>query len=235
MTRGFKIVTCLDCRLPKAHRGHGLCDACYQRAKRLKRGARARCSQPGCPCFSALVSLNLCKGHIGDELAHLGCSEFEEHIAEMFAGQFTVAGECWEFDGTRQDGYGRIAIKPNGVERRIFVHHLVVRIRAGRPLDGFALHHCDNPPCFRPSHLYEGSHADNAADAMQRGRVARGDRNPRTKLTVAQVHEIFARYQPGLNRWDRGNASNLAREFGVSKTTITALVRNGHWSRREAS
>ena len=230
------IITCLDCKESKEHRGHGLCDACYLRARRLKRGARLRCSRPGCTCFSALSSLDLCKGHIGAELALLGSGEFEERIAEMFAGQFAVIGECWEFSGHRHGGYGRIVLfKNHGKPQRIFVHHLVVQLRAGRPLAGLACHHCDNRPCFRPSHLYEGTYADNAADAVQRGRTARGDRSPKTKLTVAQIREIVARHRPGLSRWDPGNTLELAREFGVDKTTIGLLTRNGHWSLPEGS
>jgi hypothetical protein len=41
----------------------------------------------------------------------------------------------------------------------------------------WALHHCDNPPCARPSHLFEGTQAENDADRHAKGRDARGRRN----------------------------------------------------------
>ena len=36
-------------------------------------------------------------------------------------------------------------------------------------------HACDNPPCCNPLHLLGGTHADNVADKVRRGRVPRGE------------------------------------------------------------
>ena len=65
---------------------------------------------------------------------------------------------CWHWTGvTDQDGYG------------IFKHQRAHRIAFG-PTDLNVCHRCYNPPCVRPDHLFEGTHADNIHDAMQKGR-----------------------------------------------------------------
>jgi len=144
----------------------------------------------------------------------------EEEIAALFQGRFVVAGECWEFHGYREGGYGRIYL-PN---RRVLAHRYALELALGRGLVGNALHHCDNPPCFRPSHLYEGDLKQNAADRDARGRSAP---LPTTKLTYEQVLDIRRRHIPGRNRWDRGNTQELADEYGLSKNYVSMLVKRG--------
>jgi hypothetical protein len=33
-----------------------------------------------------------------------------------------------------------------------------------------ALHHCDNPPCVNPDHLFPGTDMDNYQDSIKKGR-----------------------------------------------------------------
>jgi hypothetical protein len=75
------------------------------------------------------------------------------------------------------------------------------------------LHHCDNPPCINPSHLFLGTQADNMRDKEQKGRGnhPQGERHGRAKLTEADVLMIRA-----------SALSNgaLARQLGVTKKTV---------------
>ena len=73
-------------------------------------------------------------------------------------------------------------------------------VRADQPGHLHVLHHCDNPPCVRPSHLFLGTDADNVQDMLAKGREARnyGDDHHNIKLTDAQVAEIRALREQGL-------------------------------------
>jgi len=64
-------------------------------------------------------------------------------------------------------GYGRIGFKRNPI---VSVTRLILTRKLGRPI-GFklyALHHCDNPRCVNPEHLYEGTNSDNQKDRVLR-------------------------------------------------------------------
>jgi hypothetical protein len=92
-------------------------------------------------------------------------------------------------------------------------------------------HHCDNPPCVNPEHLFLGTKADNSADMARKGRSVGfvGSRNPRALLTEAQVAEIRSRFIIGNNRYERGNGAALAAEFGVSHDLILRIASRRIW------
>ena len=79
--------------------------------------------------------------------------------------------ECWPFNGVLdQDGYGRWYGKA--------AHRIAFSLEHGEP-DNLVLHHCDNPPCCNPRHLYDGTQQENVRDREVRGRGASGTRNGR--------------------------------------------------------
>jgi hypothetical protein len=75
---------------------------------------------------------------------------------------------CWEWRGADTRGYG--VIEDKGVQQK--AHRVSLEWSLGRPLHAgmLALHHCDNPACVRPDHLYEGTQQDNVDDRERRGR-----------------------------------------------------------------
>ncbi len=155
-------------------------------------------------------------------------------------------GPCWVWTGyIRQDGYGSIQV----LDRSELAHRVSYTLNIG-PLILWALHKCDNRPCVRPDHLFEGDATTNMRDAMGKGRLilppqpnpeqlARGDRNGavrhperllrgsqnhRAKLTPEQAVEIHSRYRDGVI-----TQTALAAEYGISQAMCSMICRGGTW------
>lgn len=74
---------------------------------------------------------------------------------------------CWEWQGPRTTyGYGRVRI----FNKQTYAHRVALYLGTGRRVQNHALHHCDNPPCCNPKHLYDGTPQDNMRDLHTRGR-----------------------------------------------------------------
>ena len=132
---------------------------------------------------------------------------------------------CWPWTaGTNNYGYGLISRGRRG-EGLVLAHRVALERRLGRPLKPghCACHHCDNPPCCNPEHLFEGTLADNNRDMSRKGRAARGESAGNTKLTEAMVLEIRSRAQAG--EYQR----TLAAEFGVSRENVSLIVNRVNW------
>lgn len=127
---------------------------------------------------------------------------------------------CWVWTGYRQKfGYGWLC---RGHSAGVLAHRYSWQLLVGTiPKDKFILHHCDNPPCVNPAHLYVGSFQENASDMAARGRSTKGERSWRAKLTEAQVTEIL-RHPPAIgNRWKASELQQRAKLYGVHPTTNT--------------
>lgn len=78
-------------------------------------------------------------------------------------------GPCWEWSGARNAaGYGVLNKTMFGTR---LVHRVALVIASGKLLSGDVMHHCDNPPCARPSHLRDATHQENMSDAAAKGRM----------------------------------------------------------------
>jgi len=129
-------------------------------------------------------------------------------------------GACWEWRGGKHEkGYALLHVRP----RMVKVHRVMLELRLGEDLDErFALHHCDNPPCINPEHLYPGDARRNIGDAIDRGRF-----DP----SAASRKAIRRRYPPELEASVRaslalGASKNAAaRQHEIAWSTVDRIAR----------
>lgn len=130
--------------------------------------------------------------------------------------------DCWEWTGYRdKKGYGRF-YDCNGV---LYQANRVAYAITDGDTDFCVLHHCDNPPCCNPNHLYAGTDADNARDRDKRGRAAdtRGEDNGRAKLTEDDVREIRRLRAGGWLQCE------IAEEFGIIRQQVSRICNCKQW------
>lgn len=141
-----------------------------------------------------------------------------EFLARFWAKVDCTAGlfECWLWTASKNFGYGHIWL--NG---RFYQAHRVSYELAYEAIpDGMLVcHHCDDPSCVNPSHLFLGTTLDNVHDKIQKGR-AKGYR----KLTKTQVEEIRRRYAEGGIFY-----RELALIFHCSVHQILNIVKRYDW------
>jgi hypothetical protein len=124
--------------------------------------------------------------------------------------------KCIEWPGCRnRKGYGEF--RHNG--RSYAVHKFIARLFHG---EGYALHKCDNPPCFNLNHLYAGTASQNAIDREARTRMCRCRAGGR-KLSAESVVEIRSMKASGSKTRD------LARMFNVKKGAIESVINGRTW------
>lgn len=136
---------------------------------------------------------------------------------------------CWFWLGSKKsDGYGSLFIKAaNGKSMLRSAHRVSWELHFGKiPMGLGVLHHCDNPACVRPNHLFVGTPADNSNDKIKKGRQAYsyGERNGSAKLTAVVVMEIRRRCADGLV-----TMAELAEAYGVSAATIYLVWKGDTW------
>lgn len=138
-------------------------------------------------------------------------------------------GDCWEWRGAfNGNGYGNFRVPEFGRCSQS-AHRVAYRLANGRfPADGLLVRHtCDNPRCVNPHHLEEGTHSDNAMDAVARGRYkpreTAGEKNGYAKLNREKVAEIRRRSAEGET-----NVS-IAKSFGVTHQMISKVKKGHFW------
>jgi hypothetical protein len=119
-------------------------------------------------------------------------------------------------------GYGRATVPGRG---SVYAHRLAYELFKGPiPAALDCLHHCDNPSCVNPDHLFLGTQDDNLKDAAAKGRIKRGNDHYNAKLTEAAVRRIRSLRESGAP------ATPLCEQYGISLQTVWRIVHRKTWA-----
>lgn len=229
-TRDRVVVQCLACGVPLVVKRSRAARTryCSKSCKHASQRDDSECSVSGCKVRQN--SHGLCRAHYKRSLAGLELAKpFDgrpgEAVARFWWNVDRSAGpeSCWLWMGALNcKGYGttstRRGARAGGITHQL-AHRQAFALTSGSPGHLHVLHRCDNPRCCNPRHLFLGTHQENMADMVSKGRNARG-KNVVNKLTEGDVREIRQREL---------SQSAMAEKYGVTPGTIASVLRGKSW------
>jgi hypothetical protein len=160
---------------------------------------------------------------------------------------FGAPDDCWKWGGAKKPrGYGNLRFQKTYYLAHRFAFAIFER---SVPADKFICHHCDNPPCMNPKHLFLGDARDNTMDMIRKGRDgnnknratgkengqhthpekrAYGEKNGNSQLTWEDVDEMRQRYEQ-----ENLTYTQLADEYDISTSAVGFIIREEHWVRKD--
>lgn len=136
---------------------------------------------------------------------------------------------CWGWRGSiTRAGYGQV-IAVNKIE---FIHRFSYQQHYGDlRVNDRVCHHCDNPICSNPRHLFKGTQKDNIQDCIRKGRFkkvpdifkAKGEKVSSSKLKEQEVIEIKKMIAQGMKN------TEIASLFGVTHGNISCIRLGKTW------
>lgn len=145
---------------------------------------------------------------------------FEERIATRT--EYDTNGGCWLWSGsTGSGGYPTASSTHGGITYQVH-REMYARNKGPIPPGMRVCHKCDVSLCINPEHLFLGTHLQNMADMVAKGRN-RAQRGAPKRLPDDQRQSLVAALQAGTP------IRAISREFGVT----TASVR--YWRQKASS
>lgn len=166
--------------------------------------------------------------------------EWNNTDSERFWAKVQKSESCWIWQaGLFDNGYGQFRLG----KRKVKAHCFSWVIYFGQiPQGKLICHRCDNKQCVNPSHLFIGTHKDNAQDRENKGRggdggsktkkdtgMCQGIKNPAHKVNPLIVRTIRKYRRIGHTYQDLKDGIEFSFNITISKSQIANIVHRRSW------
>jgi hypothetical protein len=170
------------------------------------------------------------KSQIGSKLKRFWATATKEQKLsrlKLSFEKYAIKNEngCWGWNGNPVRKYPSVQYE----SKSMLAHRASWLIHHGEIPEGlFVCHHCDNPRCTNPKHLFLGTETDNVRDMYNKGRhpILKGEKAPGSKLTELQVRIIKTLLLKDAS-WQ--HIEKIANIMKVSFTTIYDIKAERTW------
>ena len=127
---------------------------------------------------------------------------------------------CWEWKAAKNKaGYGQFGFGPN-LKTRSATRFVVTFIKNIKLTNhDVVCHHCDNPGCVNPDHLWVGTQKQNIQDASRKGRMFTGSRTIRDPK---DIDFILNYYKTSKNKTQA--LAYLREKFSISIGSVQSII-----------
>jgi hypothetical protein len=193
---------------PQSTKGRHVCEWCGETFTDLKHQGRRFCSHR-CASFAR--------------------PRTSRPLAERLWEKVDRTGDgCWPWQAARLwSGYGVLNLGTG--KGNVLAHRLAYELTFG-PFDPglHVCHHCDNPACCNPAHLFLGTDGDNMRDASRKGRMViphpQGTAHTLAKLNDDAVREIRRRVADGETQ------RAVASRFDIPQAAVWRIIHRKSWA-----
>lgn len=129
--------------------------------------------------------------------------------------------ECWNWLANKnRRGYGDFRY----LKGHISAPRMAWILTKGNIPNGmYVCHHCDNPSCCNPAHLFLGTPQNNVQDMVNKGRQRKGESQVNAKLTGKEVLEIRELAKNGQFQYE------IAKLYGISQRLVWNIIHRKAW------
>jgi len=145
-------------------------------------------------------------------------------MKDCFWEKVKKTNTCWLWTGALlRSGYGQLGSTRTGIFHQAHRFSWIIH-RGPIPKGMQCLHHCDNPPCVNPEHLFLGTNVDNVRDKVSKSRQARGNDIPHAALSPEKVRKMRKLYAT-----EKFTYCRIGKMFGVFHTTAGNAISGRQW------